>query len=161
MTRLSTVAGGGLMVLCICTVLLSGCTDETNQTPTIYPGYPTPDLVTDMEYRPLDLPLHVSEVPAGITMSNQTVGILKDGTLLFKGIVSNTREKAVPGYTIAYIEVLGNDSAPIGMSPPMVSPRDLPAGGSFPYYYFTLEPVGENATGYRFSVQVSTSYPGV
>jgi len=43
----------------------------------------------------------------------------------------------------------------------MVSPRDLPKGGAFPYYYFTLEPVGENATGYRVFVQVSTSYLGV
>ncbi len=154
--------GGGIMVLLICTVIISGCTEPKNQTQIINTGTPGPDLVTDMQYRPVDLPLrNTSEIPAGLVIRNLTVGTLNDGTLLFQGMVSNTRNEAVPGYTIVYIEVLGNDSAPVAMSPPLVSERNLPAGGTFQYFYVTLEPFKENITAYRMIVQISGSYPGV
>lgn len=154
--------GKGIMVLLMCTVLISGCTEPKNQTQIINTGTPRPDLVTDMQYRPIDLPLRSNhEIPAGLVMSNLTVGILNDGNLLFQGMVSNTRKEAVPGYTIVYIEVLGNDSAPVTMSPPLVSERNLPAGETFPYFYVTLEPMKENITSYRMIVQISDRYPGV
>lgn len=154
--------GGGIMVVLLCTVIISGCTVPTNQTVIVNTGTPGTDLVTDMQYRPIDLPLRSNpEIPAGIIMSNLTVGTLNDGNLLFRGKVSNTRNEAVRGYTIVYIEVLGNDSAPVTMSPPLVSERNLPAGGTFPYFYVTLEPLKENITAYRMIVQVSDSYPGV
>ncbi len=78
------------------------------QTQIINPGTPGPDLVTDMQYRPVDLPLrNTSEIPAGLVIRNLTVGTLNDGTLLFQGMVSNTRNEAVPGYTIEYIRGAG------------------------------------------------------
>ncbi len=150
------------MVLLICMVIFSGCTEPKNQTHIINIGTPNPDLVTDMQYRPIDLPFrNTSEIPAGLAISNLTVGTLNDGTLLFQGLVSNTRNEAVPGYTIVYIEVLGNDSAPVAMSPPLVSEKNLPAGGTFPYFYVTPEPFKENITAYRMIVQISGMYPGV
>ena len=150
------------MVLLMCMVILSGCTEPKNQTHIINVGTPNPDLVTDMQYRPIDLPLlNTSEIPSGLVASNLSVGTLNDGALLFQGTVSNTRNEAVPGYTIVYIEVLGNDSAPVAMSPPLVLKRNLPAGGTFPYFYVTLEPFKENITAYRMIVQISGSYPGV
>jgi hypothetical protein len=162
MIGLNRLIGGGIVGILICTVILSGCTEPKNQTQTIYTGTPTSDLVTDMEFYPIDLPCAgTSEIPAGLVMSNLTVGTLKDGTLLFRGTVTNTRKDAVPGYTIVYIEVLGPDSAPVALSPPMVSVRDLPAGGTFPYFHVTLEPLKENITACRFIVQISGSYPGV
>jgi hypothetical protein len=159
---LNRLIGGGLLALLICTVMISGCTGPKDQTQIINTGTPNPDLVTDMHYRPIDLPLRSNSIiPAGLDISNLTVGILNDGTLLFQGMISNTQKEAVPGYTIVYLELLGNDSAPVAMSPPLVSERNLPGGGKFPYFYITPEPLKENITAYRMIVQISNSYPGV
>jgi hypothetical protein len=154
--------GGGIMVVLICTVMISGCEEQKNQTQVINTGTPAPDLVTDMLYRQIDLPLRNNpEIPAGLEISNLSVGTLKDGNLLFRGMVSNTRTEPVPGYTIVYIEMLGKDSTPVAMSPPLVSEKNLPAGETFPYFYVTLEPSKENITAYRMIVQISGRYPGV
>ena len=159
---LNRLIGGGLLALLICTVMISGCTGPKDQTQIINTGTPNPDLVTDMQYRPIDLPLrNTSEIPEGLVVSNLTVGTLNDGTLLLQGMISNTRNEAVPGYTIVYLELLGKDSAPVEMSPPLVSEKNLPAGGTFPYFYKTLEPLKENITAYRMIVQISDNYPGV
>ncbi len=154
--------GGGLLALLICTVMISGCTGPKDQTQIINTGTPNPDLVTDMQYRPIDLPLRSnSEIPAGLDVSTLTVGTLNDGTLLFQGTISNTQKDAVPGYTIVYLELLGNDSAPVVMSPPLVSERNLPEGGEFRYFYITPVALEENVTAYRIIVQISDGYPGV
>lgn len=51
-----------------------------------------------MEYSPIDLPLrNNSEIPAGLAISNLTVGNLNDGTLLFQGMIFNTRKRSDPG----------------------------------------------------------------
>ncbi len=154
--------GGGIILLVLCTAIISGCTEPKNQTQVIYTGNPSPDLMTDMEYRTIDLPLrNNSEIPEGLEISNLSVGTLKDGNLLFQGMITNTRTEAVPGYASVYIELLGNDSAAVATSPPLVSKRNLPAGGSFQYFYVTIEPPGGNVTSYRIFIQVSGEYPGV
>lgn len=160
--RLNRWIGGGIIVLLICTVIISGCTEPKNQTQIINTGTPDPDLVTDMQYRPIDLPLrNNTEIPAGLVIRNLSVGILNDGNLLFQGMISNTQKEAVRGYIIVYIELLGNDSATVATSPPLVSQKNLPAGGIFPYFYVTLEPLKEKITAYRIIVQIYDMYPGV
>jgi hypothetical protein len=118
--------------------------------------------MTDMQYHPIDLPLHdTSEIPAGLGIRNLSVGTLRDGTLLFQGIISNTQNKAVPGYVIVYLELRRDDSVPVATSPPQMSERNLPAGGTYAYFYVTPEPLEENITAYRIIMQISDGYPGV
>ena len=149
----------GIVILCICTVFFSGCSDQTNQS-LVKPGNPTSNLVEDMEYRPIELPLSTT-VPTEFSLSNYSVGTLKDGNLLFRGMITNTDKGPVAGYMVVTIEVLGNDSSIVVTSPPLVSPRDLPAGEAFPYFYVTLTPVNEQVSSYRLLVQVMDRYPGV
>jgi len=157
--RKSRLMHTGIIVLCICTILFSGCSDQDNQS-LVKPGNFTSGLAEDMEYRSIELPRDTA-VPYGLTLSNSSVGTLKDGNLLFRGTITNTGKEPAAGYVVVTIELLGNDSSIIVTSPPLVSPRDLPAGEAFPYFYVTLTPVNGRVSAYRILVQIVDRYPGV
>ncbi len=119
----------------LCTAIISGCTEPKNQTQVIYTGNPSPDLMTDMEYRTIDLPLrNNSEIPEGLEISNLSVGTLKDGKPALPGNDTNTRTDSGPWLCIRIHRAAWNDSAAVATSPPLVSKRNLPAGGSFQYF---------------------------
>lgn len=149
------------LLLLLGLILLSGCDEQTNQT-IVEPGNGSPDLLVDMHYRPIDLPMAMpSGVPEGILLINNSVGVLKDGNLLFLGEVTNDRTNAISGYVVVQVEILGNDSRTLMVSPPLASDRNLPPHASFRYFFLTTEPSGGTAASYRVIVQVTDRYPGV
>jgi hypothetical protein len=155
------MAGWGALLLLLGLVLLSGCNGKTNQT-VIEPGNGSPDLLVDMHYRPIDLPMAMpSGIPEGILLANSSVGILEDGNLLFLGELLNDRTTTVPGYVVVQVEILGNDSQTLIVSPPLASDRNLPPHATFSYFFLTTEPAGGAAASYRVIVQVTDRYPGV
>ncbi len=155
------MAGGGILLLLLGLVLLSGCDEQTNQT-IVETGNGSPDLLVDMHYRPTNLPMAMpTGIPEGILLANNSVGVLKDGNLLFLGEVTNDRTSAVPGYVVVQVELLGNDSQTLMVSPPLASDRNLPPRASFRYFFLTTEPEGDAAASYRVIVQVTDRYPGV
>lgn len=155
-------AGGLVVVLVIGAVVTSGCNKEDNSTVIIEQGNFTYDLVTDMQYKPLNLPLSGNEtIPKGLVLMNQSSGVLVDGNLLFRGTIRNNLTTPTPGYIIVYLELQGNNSRTLLSSYPLVSQRNVPGNGEFNYFYLTNTPVADPVTSYLVKVQVSDQYPGV
>lgn len=155
--------GGVMVILLIGAVFTSGCNQEDKKPAIeINPGNSTGDLVEDMQYRPMDLPLQPGiKIPGGLVLENHSVGTLKDGNLLFRGTIRNTQDTPVQGYIIVSIDILGNNSRTLLSSYPVVSHRDIPSNGVFDYFYATTTPVTGTPEMYRMMVQVASRYPGV
>lgn len=155
--------GGMMIVLLIGAVFISGCNKEVNPPAIeIKQGNSTGDLVEDMQYRPVVLPLQSDiKMPHGLLLQNHSVGVLKDGNLLFQGKIRNEQDTPVQGYIIVYLDILGNNSRTLVSGYPVVSPRNIPANGEFDYFYVTGNPVVGTPESYLMVVQVADRYPGV
>lgn len=149
----------GLLFLGI--ILSSGCVEQPNQTVSVV-GNAGPDLLEDMELRPVSIPLLSSSVSdGGLMLENSTTGIFRDGTLVFQGTVRNGRDTTARGYVVLNIEVIDNRTGIPHTNPPVVLGHDMMPGSSAQYFSVTARPFHPNSTSYRYTLQLTDRYPGV